>query len=856
MGLQRYREKRNFSKTAEPRGDRTRTNGNSFVVQKHAARALHYDFRLELDGVLLSWAVPKGPSLDPKVKRLAMQVEDHPVEYGGFEGEIPRGEYGAGSVIVWDRGTWSPEEEPHEALKKGRLTFELDGEKLHGKFHLVRTSRPSAKRASWLFFKGTDDEARTGDAADIVNARPESVLSGRGIEDPPDRSWTRKNGAVKKKGPSVKRSAARAVPRVASKKKSASPSPHRVALPEFLEPELATLVDAAPEGDGYLHEIKLDGYRILARISGGSVKLLSRRGNDWSSRLPSIVRALAKLPLDDSILDGEVVVFAESGVTSFQRLQNSMEAGKDGACFYVVFDAPFLDGKDLRALPLIERKAALADRLTKKALGKGPLRLGEHVVGSGGKFFSEACRLGLEGIVSKRIDAPYVSRRDRSWLKVKCTSVQEFVIGGFTEPEGSRGHFGALLLGVQEKDGLHYVGKVGTGFSAASLGEIMKRLAPLERRKPPFVNPPRGYEAKGVHWLEAKLVAQVRFAERTDEGILRHASFQGLRDDKPARDVHDERAEPTTRAPARRRKKGGKPPVDSSDSSLLSRIQLSNPDRVLYAEQGIKKRDLAVYYARVAAWMLPHVAERPLTLVRCPEGIGKQCFFQKHPSRGMPDAIDTFPIAEKKGTKDYLVVHDAAGLLGLVQLGALEIHTWGSKIDAVEKPDQLVFDLDPDTALPAERVIEAATEVRAAVEELGLSAFLKTTGGKGLHVVVPVKPELDWDSVKQFSKSLVEVIAKKKPSRYLTTMTKEKRKGKIFLDYLRNGRGATAICAYSTRARPGAPVSVPIAWDELEERVLSDGLDVASVPERLESLDADPWQGFDDARGSLAKFGG
>ncbi|HVW30280.1 MAG TPA: DNA ligase D [Polyangiaceae bacterium] len=837
MSLERYRKKRNFSKTDEPRGQRTKGAGNSFVVQKHAARALHYDFRLELDGVLLSWAVPKGPSLDPKVKRLAMQVEDHPVEYGGFEGEIPRGEYGAGKVIVWDRGTWTPEEEPHEALRKGRLTFRLDGEKLRGGFHLVRTSKPTAKRASWLLFKATDEEARKGDAADIVNARPESVLSGRGVD------------------------GARSAPRIATKKTAArsaakstrARAPRRGKLPDFVQPELATLVDAAPAGAGYLHEIKLDGYRILARIEGGEVRLLSRRGNDWSARLPSIVRALEALPLDDSILDGEVVAFDESGVSDFQRLQNSMEAGKDGACFYVVFDALFLDGEDLRALPLIERKQALADRLPKKALGKGPLRLGEHVVGDGDEFFSEACKLGLEGIVSKRVDAPYVSRRDRSWLKVKCTAVQEFVIGGFTDPEGSRGHFGALLLGVREKDGLRYVGKVGTGFSAQSLAEIGKRLGPLEQRKPPFVNPPRGYDAKGVHWIAPELVAQIRFAERTAEGILRHASFQGLRDDKPARDVHDERPEPANPGRSRRRASNDGTRAVPRDPPLLSKLALSNPDRVLYAEQGVKKRDLAAYYARVADFMLPHVAERPLTLVRCPEGIGKQCFFQKHPSRGMPDAIDTFPIAEKKGTKDYLVVHDALGLVSLVQLGALEIHTWGSKIAAVEQPDQLVFDLDPDPDLPPERLIEAAADVRSALESLGLTGFLKTTGGKGLHVVAPIEPELDWDSVKRFCKALVEQIAQKKPSRYLTTMTKAKRKGKIFLDYLRNSRGATAICAYSTRARPGAPVSVPLAWDELA-RAPGDGFDIVQVPERLRTQAADPWRGFDDARGSLKKI--
>jgi bifunctional non-homologous end joining protein LigD len=817
MGLMKYRQKRDFSRTAEPRGARQKRTGNSFVVQKHAARALHYDFRLELDGVLLSWAVPKGPSLDPKVKRLAMQVEDHPVEYGGFEGTIPSGEYGAGSVIVWDRGTWEPEGDPHEGLEKGRLTFRLDGEKLHGSFHLVRTSSPSAKRASWILFKASDADARSGSDADIVGARPESVLSGRAVEDV---------GAGR--GASKKRSAARA----STKKKTSKKSK----MPDFIEPELATLVDAAPEGDGYLHEIKLDGYRILARIAGGRITLASRRGNDWSSRLPSIVRALEALPIDDSILDGEVVVFKESGVSDFQRLQNSMEAGKDSACVYVVFDAPFLMGADLRDTPLIERKRALSARLTKKALGKGPIRLSEHVIGDGAKFFAEGCKLGLEGIISKRVDAPYVSRRDKSWLKVKCTSEQEFVIGAFTDPAGARGHFGALLLGLYEKDGLRYVGKVGTGFSAKSLSELSKRLHKLERRDSPFTVPLRGAEARGVHYVRPELVAQVKFAERTQDGILRHASFLGLRADKPAKDVHAEHA--------------------TSVEELPSDVKLTHPDRVLYAEQGITKKEIALYYAKIERWMLPHVAGRPLTLVRCPEGVGKECFFQKHPSRGMPKAIGTVPIREKKGNQEYLVVHDAAGLVGLVQLGALEIHTWGSREEDVEKPDQLVFDFDPDEGLAWDRMIDAVKELCSALKGIGLTGFLKTTGGKGLHVVVPVEPELDWDRAKRFSKSVVDEMAKRRPSRYLTTMTKDKRKGRIFLDYLRNGRGATAVAAYSTRARAGAPVSTPITMDELESGVRPESFDLRSVPERLATLKADPWKDFDDARTSLAKLKG
>ncbi|HEX4334896.1 MAG TPA: DNA ligase D [Polyangiaceae bacterium] len=852
MALEKYRQKRNFTKTAEPPGKSTAKGGNSFVVQKHAARALHYDFRLELDGVLLSWAVPKGPSLDPKVKRLAMQVEDHPVAYGGFEGSIPGGEYGAGNVIVWDRGTWEPEGDPHEALEKGRLNFKLDGEKLHGSFHLVRTGRSNPKKPAWLLFKATDDEARSGDDAEIVETRPESVISGRRIEDAATRPAAKKKvtvGAAAKKKTAPR--AAKSTTSTTKKRTSAKTAARRTAtsrpaaLPAFFEPELATLVDAAPPGDDYLHEIKLDGYRILARIEDGRVTLLSRRGNDWSSRLPSIVKALEALALDGSVLDGEVVVFGESGVSNFQRLQNSMEAGKDSACQYVVFDAPFLDGEDRRKLPLVERKTALADRLTKKALGKGPIRLSEHVVGNGPRFFEESCRLGLEGIVSKRVDAPYVSRRDKAWLKVKCTSEQEFVIGGFTEPAGSRGHFGALLLGVHEKDGLEYVGKVGTGFSARSLTELSKQLKKLARKDSPFNVPLKGADARGVHYVEPMLVAQVKFAERTEDGILRHASFLGLREDKAPHDVHDEKATKAPTKPTRATK---------GEGALPDGVELTHPDRVLYAAQGITKRDLAEYYSKVAKWMLPHVAGRPLTLVRCPEGVGKQCFFQKHPSQNMPDAIGTVPITEKKGKQLYMVVHDAAGLVDLVQLGALELHTWGSQETAVEKPDQLVFDFDPDVGLEWERMVEAVTELRKALDGIGLTGFLKTTGGKGLHVVVPVKPELEWDAAKAFTKSVVEAMAKNSPRRYLTTMTKEKRKGKIFLDYLRNGRGATAVCAYSTRAREGAPVSTPIAWAELESGLRPETLDTRSVPARLAKLAKDPWKGFDDARASISRF--
>jgi bifunctional non-homologous end joining protein LigD len=908
MKLDEYRKKRDFTRTREPAGGERAADGRSFVVQKHAARALHYDFRLELDGVLLSWAVPKGPSRDPKVKRLAMQTEDHPVAYGGFEGVIPKGEYGGGSVIVWDRGIWEPEGDPREAYRRGRLTFELHGDKLRGRFHLVRTAgRGKRSDRGWLLFKSNDAEAQPGSDSAIVDELPNSVLSGRSVEEveeQPDRVWSSKKkasaahrarttaGATPKPRRANSGAAAEkprrattsnttktarrtklSAPRMARSK--ARPAARaRQLLPDFVPPELATLVDAAPEGDDWLHEMKLDGYRILARIDREGVTLQSRRGNDWTSRLPSVAKAVAALGLEGAILDGELVVLGENGVSNFQRLQNSLEGGKDTACTYFVFDVLFADGEDLRAKPLSERKELLAELLRGRSKKGDRVRLSEHVTGGGATFFERACKLGLEGIVSKRAASPYESRRSRSWLKVKCLSRQEFVIGGYTEPSGSRSHFGALLLGVQGGKGLEYAGKVGTGFTGESLREIAQRMKKLERKTAPFVNPPRGYEARGVHWLEPSLVGEVEFTERTDDGHVRHATFRGLRDDKPPADVHAERAEPEpSGAPGGRAAESGgpttaraaaRPPQPRTSKSTTakraapsiqvdaSRIRLTHPERVLYPDQGLTKADLALYYAHVAHVMLPHVVDRPLTLVRCPEGAGKECFFQKHPTEGTPDAVARFPIKEKKGTHDYMVVHDAEGLIGLVQVGALEIHTWGSRTGDVEKPDQIVFDLDPDTGLPWANVVEAAVTLRARLDALGLTAFLKTTGGKGLHLVVPVAPDTAWEGAKAFTKQVVDAMVADEPRKYLSTMTKEKRKGKIFLDYFRNARGATAVCAFSTRARAGAPVSVPLAWEELTPKgPLS--FDVRTVPERLARLKTDPWADFDAARAPMKR---
>jgi len=755
MSLETYREKRHFAKTPEPRGRASRAKGFSFVVQKHAASRLHYDFRLELDGVLLSWAVPKGPSLDPRDKRLAMQVEDHPLEYGGFEGTIPAGEYGAGTVMVWDRGTWEPEGDPREAYARGRLTFTLHGDKLRGKWHLVRTAADASGRKRWLLFKGADEEARRGDGA-IVEERSESAKTGRSLDEIAAGEDTWQSNRDPPEGEGAR----------------------------FVAPELATLVDAPPAGDAWLHEIKLDGYRILARLARGKVMLWSRNGNDWTARMPQIERAVAALGAKSALLDGEVVALREDGVSDFQRLQNVLGSA-DADLTYFVFDLLELDGRDLRGEPLEARKKELARLLSKDSR----VRLSEHVVGDGPEFFANACRMGLEGIVSKRRDAPYRSGRGRDWLKVKCIQRQELVVVGWTDPKSSRAHFGALLLAARRGGELAYVGKVGTGFSEASLAELAPRLERLARPTSPLSHPPR---ERRVHWVEPKLVAEVSYGSVTKDGILRHSSFHGLREDKPARDVVLER-------------------------------RVTNADKVLYPDCGVTKGEVASYLERVCPWILPHVAGRPLMLVRCPNGIGR-CFVQKH-----ADGKD-------------IAVGDPDGLVGLAQSGALEIHTSGAHASDPDHPDLLVLDLDPDESLAWKDVVAGARIVRDELVSLGVEPFVKTTGGKGLHVCWAVNGELDWDEAKAMTREIAERIVRAHPTRFVATMSKARRKGKIYIDYLRNGRGATFVAPYSPRARPGAPVAMPLAWDELTGRTRPGRFTVRTAMQRLDALEADPWE--------------
>jgi bifunctional non-homologous end joining protein LigD len=928
MALEKYRRKRDFKKTPEPAGRPHAKGGNSFVIQKHAARRLHYDFRLEMDGVLRSWAVPKGPSLDPGEKRLAVHVEDHPIEYGGFEGTIPAGQYGGGTVLLWDRGTWHPEGDPLAGYRKGHLRFRLAGEKLHGGWNLVRMhgERAGEDKENWLLIKENDEAARPGSADAIVRERPESVDTGLGLEEiaaDPDRVWqsdraekVAKKGEKKAAAPRPAKVPRRAALAAAVPDPKEIPGARKGALPARVAPQLATLVDAAPHGAEWLHEIKYDGYRALCAVRGGKARVLTRNGKDWTDRFAVVAHAAAALPVKDALLDGEVVVIEADGTTSFQALQNALGEGRESDLVYFAFDLLHLDGYDLRPAPLAARKQALAALLA-GADPAGTICFSDHVEGEGESFYRQACSFALEGVVAKRADLPYRSGRHKDWLKVKCLQRQEFVIGGFTEPEGSRKGLGALLLGVYEEGeggDLVFAGKVGTGFDDRMLLDLRKRLGKLERRESPFASPPRelarGTARGDVHWVAPRLVAEIAFTEWTREGILRHPTFQGLREDKDPGEVLRERAAPAAEAaaaagkgpakgkkagarktartgttqsaakatrPAAKKTGGGKAgrkgtaaaarsavaPQPAAAVASTARagksgkemevggIRLTHPDKVLFPGMGLTKRELALYYEHIAGWILPHLAGRPLTLVRCPEGQGKECFYQKHVTDQFPPAVHRVEVEENAKTVPYGAVDSLAGLLSLVQMGVLELHIWGAHRDDIERPDYVVFDLDPDVGLAWERVVAGARLLRDLLAGLGLRSFLKTTGGKGLHVVVPLTRRLGWDEVKAFTKAVAEAVAAAEPERYTANLSKAKRSGRIFIDYLRNGRGATSIAAYSTRARPGAPVSTPLHWDELDSDVRANSFDVRNLPARLESLRADPWQGFAKVRQSI-----
>jgi bifunctional non-homologous end joining protein LigD len=863
MSLDKYVSKRNFTITPEPRGKVVSNKGEPlrFFIQEHHATRLHYDFRLEMNGTLKSWAVPKGPSLDPTEKRLAVLVEDHPLDYGTFEGEIPAKQYGAGTVLLWEKGVWTPDGDPEAAFRKGHLKFHLEGHKLAGGWTLVRMGKPApeGEKENWLLIKENDDEARHGGDAEITVLRPESV---RTLDDAPA------SGKVARKGKAAPESG-----KVARKSKAAAANANADAkgagavkrkLPDFIQPQLATLVDKAPEGDEWLVEIKFDGYRGVARIDKGRAQIYTRAGNDWSAKWPTLTAACAALPVQSAWLDGEVVVMGANGATNFHDLQNMAQKAMQERLVYYVFDLPYLNGYDLRAVPLVERKRLLKELLSGQP-EDGVLRYSDHVAGEAREAYSHACMHGMEGLVVKRADAPYAETRSKTWLKVKCAHRQEFVIGGYTDPAGARNQFGALLLGVYDEDGqLRYAGRVGTGFDEETLKLVAGRMRKVEAKQSPFAEKLRGADIRGVHWLKPALVAEVRFAEWTNANAVRHAAFMGLRDDKKARDVRRERAkavaavEPEAEreahaadAPAKGRAgaaaKSAPQPVRTGrggKDALLEGVAISHPERVLFADAGVSKIDLAQYYADVADWILPHVLQRPLMLVRCPNGGGGQCFYQKHAAETTSPEITRVSVPTKHGPTEYMMVETKRALVAMVQMGVLELHTWGAKRSALDKPDRVIFDLDPDPGVPWERVIEAAQLVRTLLDEIGLRSFVKTTGGKGLHVVAPFKPEHDWDTVKDFTQRIAQHLARLAPDRFTANMSKAKRQGRIFIDYLRNAQEATAVAAYSTRARPGAPVSVPLAWEELSPALHSNAYTVTNVRERLAALKQDPWADY------------
>jgi bifunctional non-homologous end joining protein LigD len=801
--LATYKAKRDFARTPEPAAllD-AQPSGHSFIVQKHDATRLHWDFRLEADGVMKSWAVTKGPSLDPDVKRLAVRTEDHPLSYASFEGTIPKGEYGGGTVMLWDRGTWAPVPgKSVDDIDKGHLHFTLAGERMKGEWILIRLKpRPGEKRENWLLRKVAD--GHEGGPDDLTERCLTSVLTGRSMAEiaaDPEGG----HALAGKKGDDFQREMAQAAQH---NKRAAKPVSRgtkaragaKAALPKFEPPQLATLVDAVPAGNGWMHEIKFDGYRAMVACAGGIVRVYTRNGLDWTDKFAPLVEALAALDLPPCLIDAEITAPGTDGNPSFSALQAVLKRGHgtqkpDQHLDFHAFDLLSAGGEDLRELPNIERKERL-DALLKGAVP--PIHVADHVIGAGEKLFKAMCGAGQEGIITKRIDAPYRSARTRNWLKVKCTRRQEFVIVGWSRSTARGRPFAALLLAQYEDGGLLYRGKVGTGFDEAALDDLAARMAPLALDKAPL-DVPRA-EARGASWIRPELVAEIAFSELTSENRIRHGSFLGLRADKQAREIT------------------GEVPLPAPIPEVA--VKISNRERIIFPGSGQTKGDLADYYAAIAPLLLAHAAQRPVSLVRCPQGRGKACFFQKHDTGALGDHVRHIPIREKDGgSEDYLYVEDIIGILQCVQMGTIEFHGWAARVADVEKPDRLIFDLDPDEGLGFPAVKKAAIDLRDRLADLGLVSFAMLSGGKGVHVIVPLTTGHSWAAHTDFAHRFAEALSIAEPDRFIATMSKARRKGKIFIDWLRNQRGATAVVPYSARARDGGPVAAPIGWDELEE---------------------------------------
>ncbi|WP_417582199.1 DNA ligase D [Pelagibacterium sp.] len=811
--LEEYRAKRDFSKTSEPEGTKSGTSGNIFVVHKHDATRLHYDFRLEYEGVLKSWAITRGPSTDPNDKRLAVRTEDHPLAYATFEGTIPKGQYGGGTVMLWDFGTWEPIGDVKKGFKSGKLKIRLRGDRMQGSWALIRMKpKPGEKSENWLLIKEHDDHA-SDDGSQLLD-QSTSISTGRTMN------------AIENSEPPAKRAGKRAK-----------------ALPKFTAPQLATLADGPPSGDDWFFEMKYDGYRCIAAISGENVKLYTRNGHDWTDKFSSLVAPMSQLTKSSAVIDGEICAFDANGKTSFSTLKRHLSEG--GPLVFFAFDLLEVDGKSICNKSLSERKAALENILGRRSR-YDPVQFSPDIAGKGKEVFSAVCSAGHEGIIAKHGPSKYRSGRTKSWLKVKCTLRQEFVVVGWSPSEKRRGVFASLLLATQEDGKLVYRGRVGTGFSDRSRDEIQSMLDGDARKTAPLSGVPRAM-ARGARWVSPRHLAEIAYAELTPDGILRHPSFVGLRDDKPAKVIGLDKPTEINRSSA----------VTLTDTLGVSAaenagIKLSSPDKVLYPGQGVTKGKLAAYYAAVAEAMMPYIADRPLSLVRCPAGRAKQCFFQKHDTGGFSQGMDTIEIKEKDGKTDsYFTLNELDGVLAGVQMGVLEFHIWGARRDSIEKPDRLVFDIDPDESLGFDDVRSAARDIRAKLADFGLESFAMATGGKGVHVIAPIIRRWQWPDVKAFASGFAKQMVEDEPERFTATLSKKARKGKLFIDYLRNERGSTAIAPYSTRAREGAPVAVPVGWDELETLNAANGF---SLAEAIERAQVDPWPGYGKLRQSLPKL--
>lgn len=801
--LEKYNQKRNFGNTNEPEGISEESEGRlKFVVQHHLARRDHFDFRLEWNGILLSWAVPKRPSYNPRDKRLAIQVEDHPLEYRNFEGVIPKGEYGGGTVLLWDEGSWEPQTDVNEGLLSGLLKFILNGRRLKGKWALVRM-KPKADEGenNWLLLKGKDEYIQT---ADGISEFDESIRTGRTIEE---------------------------IEKGADEKYAHNPF-------KKADVNLAKLVSSAPESDEWLYEVKYDGYRILAFVEGNSVRLITRNGNDYTDRFQAVAVSLIDWAAGRAmVLDGEMTVTDDHGRTDFQALQNYMRHPNGKSLIYIIFDLLALDGADLRQHTLIDRKETL-EALMKNA--PQDLHYSPHIRGKGKESFEAAYQADLEGIIGKKADSVYSGARNGDWIKLKCDKRQEFIIGGYTLTDKKMSGVSSLLLGIYEGEELLYAGRAGTGLGAREMAELESEFADIKQETSPFRQAPKARSNEKIFWLEPKLVAEIKFAQWTEENLLRQASFRGLRIDKSPKNIRketaDEEMQPQTSA-----EKAEKTMEATENDLIIEGVKITHPDKILFDNPTITKVEVIRYYEKVAERMLPYVAYRPLSIVRCPKGVSQTCFFKKHPG---PDSKGIVPFTVSNSNEEpeeYFYIENISGLISEAQMDTLEFHTWGSRIEDPEKPDIMVFDLDPDEEMDLWQVRQGVKDVKNILDQLSLISFLKTSGGKGYHVVVPFQPSVDWNTFHDFARHIAEVMEQKWPDRYTSNIRKQKRKNRIFIDWIRNGRGATSIAPYSIRARKGAKVSMPITWEELETEA-PDGIGMAEALQRIGNVD--PWKGF------------